>query len=72
MLTRLFFRGRTRAIAPALETIFADLDSHMLNDMGLLRDPANRLMRAPAEFYGYDVTKFGKGFANEFEGPKAA
>lgn len=64
MLTRLFFRGRTRAIAPRLETIFADYDAHMLNDMGLLRDPANRLMRAPAEFYGYDLTKF--------EGPKAA
>ena len=70
MLTRLFFRGRTRAIAPALETIFADLDSHLLSDIGLLRDPANRLMRLPAEFYGADLG--GRRFANDFEGPKAA
>lgn len=76
MLTRLFSRNRAKAIAPSLEVILSDCDDHMLEDMGLLRDPANRLMRAPAEFYAYDTTKFGAGFANDFAngfgGPKAA
>nr|WP_298684163.1 hypothetical protein [uncultured Dongia sp.] len=68
MLTRLFLRSRAKAIAPSLEVVLSDCDSHLLQDMGLLRDPANNLMRAPAEFYAYDVTKF----ANDFGGPKAA
>jgi hypothetical protein len=68
MLTRLFLRGRAKAISPKLETVLADYDQHLLQDMGLLRDPANHLMRAPAEFYAYDTTKFAQGF----EGPKAA
>ena len=72
MLTRLFLRGRAKAISPKLETVLADYDAHLLQDMGLLRDPANHLMRAPAEFYAYDTTKFVPGFANGFEGPKAA
>jgi hypothetical protein len=68
MLTRLFLRSRAKAIAPSLEVVLSDYDSHLLQDMGLLRDPANRLTRAPAEFYAYDTTKF----ANDFGGPKAA
>lgn len=72
MLTRLFSRNRTKAVTPSLETILSECDDHLLEDMGLLRDPANRLMRAPAEFYAYDVSKFGAVSANAFGGPKAA
>lgn len=68
MLTRLFLRGRAKAISPSLEVVLSGCDDHLLQDMGLLRDPANHLMRAPAEFYAYDTTKFGV----EFGGPKAA
>ena len=39
MLTRLFLRGRAKAISPKLETVLADYDAHLLQDMGLLRDP---------------------------------
>lgn len=72
MLTRLFLRSRAKAITPSLEVVLSDCDDHLLQDMGLLRDPANRLMRAPAEFYAYDTTKFTREFANDFGGPKAA
>jgi hypothetical protein len=72
MLTRLFLSGRARAISPKLENVLADYDNHLLQDMGLLRDPANRLMRAPAEFFAYDTTKFAGKFDSQFGGPKAA
>ncbi len=64
MLTRLFLRGRAKAISPKLETVLADCDAHLLQDMGLLRDPANHLAKAPAEFFASELTRF--------EGPKAA
>lgn len=64
MLTHLFGRGPAKAISPSLEAALSECDDHLLHDMGLLRDPANHLMYAPAEFYACDMTKF--------EGPKAA
>jgi hypothetical protein len=72
MLTRLFLSSRAKAIAPSLEVVLSDCDDHLLQDMGLLRDPANHLMRAPAEFYAYDTGKFAHNFAHDFGGPKAA
>ncbi|TDQ80575.1 hypothetical protein A8950_3110 [Dongia mobilis] len=80
MLTRLFFRSRARAISPSLETVLSDCDDRLLDDIGLLRDPANRLMRAPAEFYAFDLPRVGgrfggrvaNDFATDFGGPKAA
>ncbi len=59
MLTRLLFRARTVAATTGLETVLSGCDDHLLQDMGLLREPANHQMRAPAEFYAYDLTKFG-------------
>jgi hypothetical protein len=80
MLTRLFSRSRAKAIAPSLETILSDCDDRLLDDIGLLRDPANRLMRAPAEFYAFDLPRVGgplgariaNDFVTGFGGPKAA
>ena len=68
MLTRLFLSGRAKAISPSLAVVLSVYDDHLLQDMGLLRDPANRLMRAPAEFYAYDTGKF----ARDFRASKAA
>ena len=47
------FLGRTRAqgLTGFLEVILGDCDDRILADMGLVRDPANRLMKAPAEDY---------------------
>ena len=49
------FLGRTRAqgLSGILEVILGDCDDRILADMGLLRDPANRLMRAPAEDFNF-------------------
>lgn len=68
MLTRLFSRNRAKAISSNLEVILSGCDDHLLEDMGVLGDSANRVMRAPAEFYAYDVAKFGA----EFVGRRAA
>jgi hypothetical protein len=54
------FLGRTRAqgLSGILEVILGDCDDRILADMGLLRDPANRLMKAPAEDYDFrDASK---------------
>ena len=57
MLTTMFIGNRVMAISPSLEVFLSVFDDRLLQDMGLLRDPANRLMRAPVEFNPADMTK---------------